>query len=485
MDAYVVGFVLSNLLLVAGASLFMPAIVAALYAFVGQESLQHAGIFAALGLAVACLGALGRRILPRHDDHLGLREGYAIVTFSWLLMACVGMLPYLLILPDIAGIDAFFEAMSGLTTTGASIFADVETLPQSLQFWRCMTQWLGGMGVVVLVLALLPVLGAGGFRLLKAETPGGIAYERERPRIADTAKAMWKLYLGLSAAAILTLWLLGMSPFDAVCHGFTTLSTGGFSTHTASAVYFSPGIQWALIGFMFVAGINFSLHPLLFAGRFKKVWQQGEFRVYLAVLAVAIVLGVAIVPRAADFEPHLRAVVFQVVTIATTTGFATADFDAWPELMRASVFVLMMVGGCMGSTSGGIKMARLAIWAKAAHRQLHQQIYPHAIRPVRLGKRVLESGVVSHILGFGVLFVAAMGIGTAAMAASGYSLETSLSAAASALGNIGPGLGPVGPMGHWGHLPAPTKAIMAFLMLTGRLEIYSVWILLTPWAWRR
>jgi len=453
------------------------------------EPLGTREIAAFAGTLIVSLGvglALRNKFKSQARD-LGRREGFAIVTASWLVAVLVGMVPFLVTGVASGVTDAFFEVMSGFTTTGATIFNgdEIDRMPDGLMFWRCMTQWLGGMGIVVLSVAILSFLGVGGYHLLKAETPGGVAYERERPRITDAAKDLWKLYLGISAAEVIALKLAGATWFDAFCHTFTTMSTGGFSPHGESIAYFGPAAQWILIAFMFLAGMNFSLHAQLIRGRVRPLLYSPEFRTYAAVLAGCTLLGVFVTPTGFSVEERIRDVAFQVVSIGTTTGYATRDFDKWPQLMRLVIFLLMFTGGCMGSTGGGIKAARLVIYAKSLVRQLHLLIFPHGVRPIRTGDKLVDPAIVSNILAFGALYMVSFLVGAVVMAACGYDITTSASASAAALGNIGPGLAGVGPMENWSHLPAVAKWVMSVLMLMGRLELFSVVVLFTPWVWKR
>lgn len=425
----------------------------------------------------------------RHAKDLGRREGYAVVTGGWLLATLVGMLPYLLsgVLPDLG--DAFFETISGFTTTGASVFGDpgreIELIPHGIQFWRHMTQWLGGMGIVVMGVALLPFLGVGGYHLVRAETPGGAVFERDKPRIVEVARELWRLYLLITVVLVGLLWLAGMTFFDAVCHAFTTMSTGGFSTHGTSMGFFGAGEQWIVIAFMFLAGMNFTLHGQLIRGRLRVVSGNAEFRVYAVAIGCVIVVGLFAAPFGDSVEHHLRQVAFQTVSVATTTGYATADFDQWPAFMKILLLGLMFMGGCMGSTGGAMKPARLMIYGKMVLRELYRLVYPHGVRPVKIGERVLETQTVSNILAFGSAYLLLFVVGTLAMALSGYDPLTSISASASAVGNVGPGFGAIGPMANWAHLPAITKWIMSLLMLFGRLEVLSVLVLFSPWAWKK
>lgn len=486
MNGRAVLFVLGNLLLILALCLALPLIVAA--AIDSGRVNESAEIWAFVWpLAGALLiGGVMRWAFKGYAGSVGVREGFAIVTFSWLVMAAVGTLPYVISGVATGVTDGFFETISGFTTTGATVFQHVERIPHGVQLWRHMTQWLGGMGIVVLSVALLPVLGVGGYRMLKAEAPGGMAYEREQARITDAAKNLWRLYLILSGVLMGLYWFLGMDLFDAVCHAFTTMATGGFSTHTASiGFYDSAWIQWVVILFMFVAGTNFALHAHLLIGDYRAVLRNAEWRLYVGMILGASILGVALLWSAASWEAQIRAVVFQVVSVATTTGYATADFDTWPQFLRFVMLLLMLFGGSMGSTAGGIKMARLAVYIKAPLRELRRLIYPHAVQPMRMGNKILEPGIASNILAFGLVYTATAMLGTFVLGAAGYDLPSALSASISALSNVGPGLGAVGPSENWGHLPAVTKWVMGLLMLMGRLELYSVLVLTTPWVWKR
>jgi len=462
--------VLGNLLIIMAPCLAAPLAVAIIYDSGSPLEIREIVAFAVTIVVSLGAGLTLRIRFKKQARDVGRREGFAIVTASWLVAVLVGMIP-----------------LSGFTTTGATIFKgdEIERIPHGLQFWRCMTQWLGGMGIVVLSVALLSFLGVGGYRLLKAETPGGVAYERERPRITDAAKDLWKLYLGISVALVIALKLAGTTIFDACCHAFTTMSTGGFSPHGESIAYFEPHVQWIIIAFMFIAGVNFSLHAQLIRGRIKPLLHSREFRTYGTILLGFSLVGIFVATTGSSIEERIRDVVFQVVSIGTTTGYATVDYEQWPQLMRLVMFLLMFTGGCMGSTGGGIKAARLVIYAKALVRQLHLLIFPHGVRPIRTGDKLVDPAIVSNVLAFGALYVVSFIVGALVMAACGYDVTTAASASAAALGNIGPGLSEVGPMENWSHLPIVAKWVMSVLMLMGRLELFSVVVLFTPWAWKR
>lgn len=481
--------VLSYLLIILALCMVAPLATALIYDSKSPYEIREIISFGAVIVLGLGAGLALRRRFGKKIDQIGRREGFAIVTFGWLLAVLLGMLPFLITGVTTSVTDAFFETMSGFTTTGATVFgnkgAEIERIPHGLQLWRCMTQWLGGMGIVVLGVAILSFLGVGGYRLLKAETPGGIAYERDSPRITDAAKELWILYLAISAVMVILLKLAGTTIFDAFCHTFTTMSTGGFSPHGESIAYFGPTVQWIIIFFMFIAGVNFSLHAQLVRGRLGPLLRNSEFLTYTGIALFCIVVGIIVVPWKAGMERQVREVAFQVVSISTTTGYATADYDLWPQVMRLLLFLLMITGGCMGSTGGGIKAARIVVFAKACLSELYRLISPRAVRHVRSGDKVIEPQIVSNILTFGVIYAASFLLGTLVMAVYGYDLVSSASASAAALGNVGPGLAKVGPMANWAHLPAVAKWVMSLLMLLGRLELFSVVVLFTPWVWKK
>ncbi|MBI3180323.1 MAG: TrkH family potassium uptake protein, partial [Deltaproteobacteria bacterium] len=331
MDLRAIVFVLGNLLMLLGVALLAPFGVALVADSHSPE--VHALAFTAAGAVV--VGMAARTLWRKHAAHIRVREGFAVVVLAWLMACVVGMIPYLAAGAITSVTDAFFETMSGFTTTGASVLSRVEVLPPGLLFWRSMTQWLGGGGIVVLSVAIMPMLGAAGYHVLKAETTGGVVFERERPRIAETAKELWLIYLGMSALLIVLLRLCGMSTYDAFCHAFATVATGGFSPHTESIAFFpSPLLQWIVIAFMFMGATNFVLYSQLFRGRISAVFKNPELRLYVAVLLACVATGMWVAP-VDGFEPRLRAVAFSVASVSTTTGFTTHDFDQWPHIMRA------------------------------------------------------------------------------------------------------------------------------------------------------
>lgn len=413
------------------------------------------------------------------NTNIGKREGYLVVTLSWIIFSLFGSLPFIIsgVIPSYA--DAYFETMSGFTTTGASILTDVEALPHGLLFWRSMTQWLGGMGIIVLSLAILPVLKIGNMQLFMAEVPGPTP-DKLHPKIKETAKRLWAIYAGFTLVEVILLRFGGMSLFDSVCHSFTTMATGGYSTQNASiAAYPSPYIHYVIIIFMFIAGTNFTLAYFGLHGKLKKVIKNEEFIFYLSLVMVAILIisSVLHIHDGLSLEKAFRDSAFQVVSIVTTTGFATANYSLWGPFLILVLFVLMFTGGSAGSTGGGIKMVRLLLLAKNSRQELRRLIHPNAVIPVRLNHKAVPQQVIYNVMAFLVFYLLITGISAMIIAAMGYDLTTSFSSVAATLGNIGPGLGRVGPIENYSHFPVAGKWFFSFLMLLGRLELFTVLIL--------
>ncbi len=432
------------------------------------------------------LGAAALRFTTRPED-LTIRESYLIVSAAWLGAALFGALPYWL--SGVAGpLDAFFESISGFTTTGASIFPDPGSLPKGILFWRDFSQWLGGMGIIVLVVAVLPFLGVGGMQLFRAEVPGPTP-ERLQPRIRQTASILWRVYVGLTAAQAILYLLGGMSLFDAVVHAFGTMPTGGFSSHTESIAYFqSPYIEYVTVLFMYLAGVNFSLHYRALRGHPRSMLGDEEWRFFtLLLVAVTLILVIAhlIAGTYESLEGTFRASLFQVVSIGTTTGYATADYVIWPAVTQALLLFLMFVGGMAGSTGGGMKTLRLWAALKQGVVELRKHLHPRAVIVTRVGGSVVGEGVMLNILAFMLLFVGSFVVGAVLLAALGVDLVTAAGASAAAIGNIGPGLGGVGPVENYAWMPGMGKVVLSLLMLMGRLEIYTVLVLFHPEFWRR
>lgn len=416
------------------------------------------------------------------------KEAFLIVSLCWIIASAIGAVPYLLTGVFVNFADAFFETMSGFTTTGASVFSDVEVLPHGVLFWRSLTHWLGGMGIIVLFVAVLSSLGVCGLQMFKAESPGPVA-EKIKPRISETAKILWYTYLALTVAETLILWVLGMSLFDALCHTFGTLATGGFSTKNASIGYYTnPLIPWVVTIFMFLSGANFALHYQAFKGKsLKAVWRNAEFRLYTTITLSFIVLITAVLISTTDqsIEKSLRQAAFQVVSIMTTTGYATADFDIWPYLGRTLLVVLMFVGGCSGSTGGSIKVGRILIILKQYRVEIQRAMHPRAIMNAKIGGKPISSDVLINVQQFFFIYMAITAISVVIMSSLGLDLITSFTSVAATLGNVGPGLNKVGPTLNYSFIPSFGKYYLSFLMLLGRLELYTVLVMFTPSFWKK
>jgi len=432
-----------------------------------------------------CGGTLVLLFLP--EKELGYKDGFAIVVLSWVGLAFLGSLPYFFCGKMPSFIDCYFESMSGFTTTGSTILSTIEILPKSVLFWRALTHWLGGMGIIVLTLAILPLLGIGGMQLFQAEMPGPTK-DRLAPRIQDTARILWSVYVLLTIAEIMLLMLGGVDFFNAVCHSFATLATGGFSNHSLSISYYdSAYVEGVIIFFMFLAGINFSLHFHFLRGRLNAFWQNEEFRLYLG-----LIIGATIIIMAANyfsgtittFDRNLREVLFQVVSVITTTGFGTADFDAWPPVCKVLLVALMFIGGCAGSTGGGIKVVRSLLFFKYARLQIHRLVHPRQVGTIKFGNVKVPQEVLIGILGFFALYIAFFLLASIMVTAMGVDILTGTTAVVATLNNIGPGLNLVGPTQNFGHLPGLAKFVLIICMLAGRLELYTVAVLLTPGFWK-
>ncbi|MDD3813629.1 MAG: TrkH family potassium uptake protein [Desulfocapsaceae bacterium] len=432
-----------------------------------------------------CGGALVFLFLP--EKELGYKDGFAIVVLSWVGLAFLGALPYFFSGKIPSFIDCYFESMSGFTTTGSTILSTIEILPHSVLFWRALTHWLGGMGIIVLTLAILPLLGIGGMQLFQAEMPGPTK-DRLAPRIQDTARILWSVYVLLTVVEIVLLMLGGVDFFDAMCHSFATLATGGFSNHSLSiAAYNSAYVEGVVIFFMFLAGVNFSLHFHFLRGRLNAFWQNEEFRLYLGLIigsTILIMVANFFSGTVTSFGRNLRDVLFQVVSIITTTGFGTADFELWPPVCKVMLVALMFIGGCSGSTSGGIKVVRVLLFFKYAHLQLHRLVHPRQVGTIKLGAVKVPQEVLIGILGFLALYIAFFMFAALMVTATGVDIVTGTTAVVATLNNVGPGLQLVGPTQNFGHLPGLAKIVLIFCMLAGRLELYTVAVLLTPGFWK-
>jgi trk system potassium uptake protein TrkH len=467
-------------LLLAGA-MFFPLLVNWIYGEPhGRAFLLSIGVTALSGLLMC-------RLFKRAPRDLTLRDGFAIVSFGWISATLFGALPYLFTGTFHSLVDAFFEAASGFTTTGSTVITDIQKNCHGVLFWRALTQWLGGMGIILLSLAVLPFLGVGGMQLYKAEVPGPAA-DRLRPKISHTARILWEVYLLISAVQVLVLLFGGMNLFDAVCHTFTTMATGGFSPKNESIQFYqSPFLEYAITFFMFVAGANFSLHYLALRGNFKALWEDPEFRFYGGVVLVSTLLITfnlwSHLPG--DLLHFFRLALFQVVSIQTTTGYTTADYATWPAFSQYLLLGLMFIGGCAGSTGGAIKCVRIYVLSKQGARELYRLLHPHAVAPVKLGRKVVSQETLNGIMSLFFLYLGIFLGCSLALALLGVDFLTAVSAVATTLGNVGPGLGQVGPSEHFAYLPVASKWVLIACMLFGRLEIFTLLVLLFPEFWRK
>jgi len=480
MNYRAVLYLLGRLLIALAVALIAPAVVA----YLVHSHEMHAFVIPAVLAAVIGVGA---QRLFRQQAHFsfGRREAFLLVTSAWVTASVFGALPYVLVKGPGFAIDALFESASGFTTTGASVIADIEVEPRGLVLWRSMTQWLGGMGIIVLGIAILPKLAVGGMELLGAEAPGPMQ-EKLTPRIAETAKLLWGIYALITGAEVGALVLLGMEPLEAVNHAFTTMATGGFSTRNASVAAFgSPAIELVVTLFMFLAGANFALHYYWLRGQPGRLFADREFRFYAGLLGAATLLLTLdlLLQRHAGVLDAVRLSAFQSTTMMTTTGFATADFDAWPPFSRVLLFLLMFVGGCAGSTGGSVKVVRIMIVAKKLAVDLKRMLQPHAVLPVRIGALAVPEEVVASVTTFFILFLALFAGGGLLLGLMGLDPLSAFSASAACLGNIGPGFGQVGPTHTFAPLPDAAKLLLAGLMIVGRLELYTVLVLV--FLWRR
>jgi trk system potassium uptake protein len=472
--------VLGFLLLVEGVAMMLAFFVAFIY----KEYDQQAFIFSS-GISLLLGGVLvflNRRIKP----DIGRHEGYIIVSLVWIVFSFFGSLPYVIsgAIPDFT--NAFFETISGFTTTGSTVVTDIESLPHGILFWRSITQWLGGMGIIVLSLAILPVFGIGGMQLFMAEVPGPTP-DRISPRIRQTAKTLWGIYIIFTVTEMLLLWIAGMELFDAICHSFTTMATGGFSTKQASIAHWSsPAIQYIIIVFMFLAGTNFTLSYLAIKGKFSRVINDEEFKYYYLFIigfTVIIFAGLIFTTELTE-ESAFRDSLFQVVSIITTTGYGTADYLTWSPILTVLIFSLFFFGGSAGSTGGSIKIMRIVLLLKNSYYELKRIVHPHAVIPVKFNNHSVDAKIITNVLAFFMFYFAIFAAGTVLYSLVEPDLESAMGAVATSLGNIGPGLGNVGPAETFVHVHPAGKWFLSFLMLLGRLELFTVLILFSPSFWK-
>lgn len=446
--------------------------------------------FVAAGLINVFVGLVAAAATNRFRRELKPRDGFILVTLSWVLMSASASIPFMIALPDLSFTDAYFEAMSGLTTTGSSVLVGLDHLPPSINLWRHILHWVGGIGIIVLVVAVLPLLGVGGMQLYKAESPGPVKDEKLTPRITETAKALWFTYLALTVLGVVALRVAGMEWFDAICHGMSAIALGGFSTHDQSVGYFESGaIEAVLVVIMVIATLNFSRHYLAFRNlSFAPYRKDSEAKAVFIVLSVSVVLVAVLLwvdGTYASTAEGFRHSVFNVVSIATTTGFVTENYEQWPAFLPVWLLFLSCITCSTGSTGGGIKMFRTLLLVRQARRELKLMVHPSAMIPIRIGGQAVPERVVYSVLAFIFLYFGTVLVLSFAMLATGLDLVSSFSAVVASINNTGPGLGKVGPSTTFETLSAAQTWICTFAMLIGRLEIFSVLVLFTGTFWRK
>ncbi|AGB41466.1 potassium uptake protein, TrkH family [Halobacteroides halobius DSM 5150] len=467
------------LLVFVGASMLLPILVSLYY-----REIDGIAFIVSMGFTIIC-GQLLRKFATEKEG-IRHREGFAIVTLGWLIIPIFGALPLMLAGTFDSFVNAFFESVSGFTTTGATVIMSLESLSHTILFWRSLMHWLGGMGIIVMSIVILPEL-AGSMQLFKAEVPGPV-HDRLKPRIRETAKTIWVIYIILTCLQTIILYFNDIPLFDAVIHSFGTISTGGFSSRTLSVrAYDSVVIDAIMSFFMFLGGINLTLHYQCLKGNIKSLFKDKEFRFYALIVASSIIL-ITINLRFQvynSFTEALRYASFQVTSIISTAGFATVDYDIWPPFSRGILLILMFIGGCAGSTAGGIKVIRIYALMKKGFQELHKLIHPRAVTSLKIGNRAVSDEVSTSILGFFFLYIIVFVISTVTLTSFGIDLVSSISAVAATLGNIGPGLGLIGPLNTYVPLPITGKLLLSFCMILGRLEIYTVLVFLLSGFWRK
>ena len=477
------------MLVITGLSMLLPALIAFIY---GETDL-----YGHLKSSLICvLLGLPIWVFTRKSKRLNSKGGFAIVSFAWITVALAGSLPFYLtgIIPNFT--DAWFEAMSGVTTTGATIIGNpstlphlingIESMPHGVLFWRSFLQWLGGMGIIVFTIAILPLLGVGGVQLFKAEVPGPVA-DKIKPRVKETAKILWMVYIGFTFLQFLLLGFAGMSWFDSICHAFTTMPTGGFSTQNASiAAYSNPVIHYIIIFFMFVAGVNFTLHFRAITGNYKSYFKDYEFKVYFSILFFATIFIFLNISFSNSDWSHNSFLIslFQSLALMTGTGYANADYELWPFFSQLLLFFMMFFGAMGGSTSGGMKIARVILLIKYAATETRRMLHSRAIIPIRIGDRTIGDDVIRNTLGFFLIYLSFFVLTALVLTALNYDFTSSLSVAASAIGNVGPAFGSFGPTDNYALLHPIGKWMMTFCMLLGRLEIFTIMVLFSRTFWK-
>jgi trk system potassium uptake protein TrkH len=475
--------IIGLLLMGYGFSMWPPILVSLIYAD-GEVSYFVATWLMMLSLGLALFWPVRKLRFELHTRH-----GFLIVALFWTVLGVFSGLPFFLSpSPVLSFTDSVFEAVSGFTTTGATVITGLDNLPPSVLYYRAQLQFLGGMGIVVLAVAIIPMLGVGGMALYRAETPGPMKDDKLTPRIAHTARALWMVYVGLTLICGLAYWLAGMTMFDALCHAFTTIATGGFSTHDASFGFFDSALlDWLAVLFMFLGGINFALHFVAFRKRtLLKYLRDAETRAFVLMCAVLILLITALLLLKHEYDDPLTAfrfAAFEMISVVTTTGFTTANFVDWPSFLPILLIYVSFIGGCAGSTSGGMKVMRVMLLVKQAGREVGRLVHPRAVIPIKVGEKVMREEVISAVWGFFALYAVSTAVLTLAVVSTGQDILSAFSAVAACLNVLGPGLGSVAST-MIGLTDAATW-IMVFAMLLGRLEIFTLFVLLTPAFWRR
>jgi len=456
------------------------------FSFYYNDGMQ--GVFIQSTLITIAIGLLTKYLTrKKKNDEVKKREGYLIVAFGWTGMIICSAIPYLLSGAFDGITNVFFETVSGLTTTGSSILNNIEQMPESILFWRSMTQWIGGMGIIVLTIAILPLLGVGGMELFASEAPGPTK-DKIHPRIKETAKRLWLIYVSLTLLQTTLLWVADMSFFDALNHALTTMSTGGFSTKQASIAHFtSPMIQYIIILFMFLAGTNFTLLYFGSKLKFKKFWNNDEFNWYVmaVILLTFVVTPLVYFSLNTGVEESIRTALFQVVSIITTTGYASANYTEWGAFASFIFFLLLFSGASAGSTSGGMKIVRITLLIKNGFLEFKRRLHPSAIIPVQLNGNGVSPKIIYNLLAFVFFYLFVFVSGSIVLTFIGLDFQNAVGASATAISNVGPGIGSVGPSSSFAHLPDAAKWVLSFLMILGRLELFTIAILFTPYFWRR
>ena len=475
--------ILMAVMALVGAAMLIPAIVALIY----KETSVFLS-FIVCSVPMIIIGLVVIKILPPGDNNtLKMRDGFFIVAMAWTGMSALGALPFVIsgAIPNF--IDAFFETASGFSTTGSTIVNDIEALPYGILFWRSFTHWLGGMGVLVLTIALLPMLGIGGAKIMRAETTGP-TMDKISGTVNDSARKLYTIYFGVTVVEIVFLMFSGMGLFDAATHTFGTVGTGGLSTHSESiAAFGSVYVEMVIAVFMLMAGINFNLYHYLFNGKPRIMFKDPEFRTYIGIIigsTAFISLMLVIKHIYGSIGEALRYAFFQVVSIITTTGYGTADFDTWPIPCRILIFLLMIVGGCASSTGGGAKVIRIMLTVKLIKRGAQSRLHSSAVRPIKLGGRNVDEDTLANVKSFMMLYLMTMLVGTVIVSLDGYDLVTSLSSVVATVSNIGPGFNLIGPSCNFALFSYPIKLLLSMFMIAGRLEIYTIFIMFTRVFWK-